>query len=216
MRVGSCSTAASALPMRPIAVCCPVAMVCARPLPWTTRVPEYRNGKSSPPGLPIAAGALCAGALRTGTDSPVSSDSSADTFTPESSTASAGTRSPSESTSRSPRTTSRPGMRRCSPSRITSALGLDRSRSASSARSVLRSWKKLMLTTTRTKPSSISASPGRRAAGRSRRRRASSRNIGSRTTLAAMAKRLRGLAEGSSLRPSRARRAAASSRESPS
>ncbi len=53
--------------------------------------------------------------------------------------ASAGTRSPSETTMTSPRTTSRPGILFCSPSRITRALGLERSRKASRARSVFRS-----------------------------------------------------------------------------
>src|SRR5450830_108650 len=48
--------------------------------------------------------------FRTGTDSPVRSDSSADRFEDQRSTASAGTRSPSDKTRMSSRTTSRPGM----------------------------------------------------------------------------------------------------------
>ena len=47
---------------------------------------------------------------------------------------------PSVNSSMSPRTTSRPAMRRCSPSRMTSARGLVRSRRASSTRSVRCSW----------------------------------------------------------------------------
>ena len=70
------------------------------------------------------------GVLRTGTDSPVSSDSSTDRLMPRRRTASAGTRSPSARTIRSPRTTSRPAIRRWAPPRTTSARGLERSRSA--------------------------------------------------------------------------------------
>jgi hypothetical protein len=54
--------------------------------------------------------------LRTGTDSPVNSDSSACRSSACRSTASAGTRSPSESTTKSPRMTSRPGIRSRVPS----------------------------------------------------------------------------------------------------
>ena len=60
----------------------------------------------------------------------------------------------------SPRATSRPATRRRTPPRMTSARGLDRSRRASSARSVRRSWMMVMAMTTKTKPSSINASPG--------------------------------------------------------
>ena len=74
--------------------------------------------------------------LRTGTDSPVSKDSSAVRLVQDRRTASAGTRSPSARIAMSPRTTSRPAMRFFSPSRITEALGLDKSRKASKAPSV--------------------------------------------------------------------------------
>jgi hypothetical protein len=63
-----------------------------------------------------------------------------DRFKPHSSTPSAGTRSPSDRTTRSPRTTSRPGILLRSPPLMTNARGLDRSRRASRVRSVFLSW----------------------------------------------------------------------------
>jgi hypothetical protein len=137
--VCSCSTAARAVPILPISDPAPVAFTIATPWPWTMRVPEYTKGVSSPPGRCRASPASPA-ALRTGTDSPVRRDSSADRLTPQRTTASAGTLSPSASIMRSPVTTSRPAILRLSPSRMTRARGLDRSRSASSVFSVFCSW----------------------------------------------------------------------------
>jgi hypothetical protein len=129
------------LPILPISVFAPVARTSARPRPWTTIVPDQTNGRLSPPGLPISAVmSRQPPDFMTWTDSPVSSDSSTDRFVQERRTPSAGTRSPSASNNMSPVTTSRPAMRFCSPDRMTFARGLDRSLSASSARSVLRSW----------------------------------------------------------------------------
>ena len=83
------------------------------PCPFTTNVPENTHGVASPPGGPMRAASApgVARVLRTGTDSPVSADSSTERFTQSTITASAGTRSPSASRTTSPRTTSRPAMR---------------------------------------------------------------------------------------------------------
>jgi len=149
--VSGVSMLPSACPMRPMALAAPVAVTCAMPWPLTTTEPAQTKGCPSPPGwaravpdaasdaAPGLAGSTapsCFAALRTGTDSPVSSDSSVSRAWAESSTPSAATRSPSPISSRSPRTTSRPGMRRRSPPRSTKARGLARSRRASSTRSV--------------------------------------------------------------------------------
>ena len=125
------------------------------PIAVTSPMPEPRTIKE--PGKHarqvIAAGAMrlegapgAAAILRTGTDSPVSRDSSVWRSWLSTSTASAGTRSPSASTIKSPRTTSRPAMRLRSPSRMTRARGLVRSRSASRTRSVRLSCTTVMAT----------------------------------------------------------------------
>ena len=160
--VRSTSTSASTLPIRPIAVRPPVAITSKLPWPPTTSVPEKTAGRSSPPGCTSTLGAAPASRarLRTGTDSPVRSDSSIWRFIASARTPSAGTRSPSATATRSPRTTSRPAIRLRTPPRRTSARGLDRSRSASTACSVRRSWTSVMPTTMTTIPSSVSASPG--------------------------------------------------------
>ncbi len=126
------SSVASEAPMRPNSLRGPVAVTSARPWPRTSSVPENT---------------LSPARLSTGSDSPVSSDSSAVRSVALISRASAGTRSPSARISRSPRTTSRPAMRLRSPSRSTIARGLERSRSASSARSALRSCVTVMAIT---------------------------------------------------------------------
>ena len=150
-RVCSCSRGVSVssvrrdCPILPISVRIPVDVTSAMPLPRTTSVPENTKGRSSPPvcGGPASVSGMLA-SLRTGTDSPVSSDSSSSRSSHCTTVASAATRSPSESTIRSPRTTSRPAMRTRSPSRITSARGLVRSRSDSSTRSVRASCTMVM------------------------------------------------------------------------
>ncbi len=155
-----CSTVMpwSALPIWPISVFSPVLSTRAMPWPCTTSVPEKMKGRSSPPGR-VTARVPSQTVLRTGTDSPVSSDSSTARLLASSTTESAGTRSPSAITRMSPGTTSRPAMRVRRPSRTTRARGLLRSRRASSARSVFRSWYSVMPSTTKTKPSSMRASP---------------------------------------------------------
>ncbi len=65
--------------------------------------------RSSPPGWAIGL-VPSQGVLRTGTDAPVSNDSSIDRLRQDTNAASAATRSPSDSTRMSPRTTSRPRM----------------------------------------------------------------------------------------------------------
>ncbi len=78
-----------------------MAAISAMPCPAVTRVPENTEGRSSPPGL-SSARASADGNFRTGTDSPVSSDSSVERLMPRRRRPSAGTRSPSERTTRSP------------------------------------------------------------------------------------------------------------------
>ena len=207
--VGSAFVCSRALPILPSSVRGPVAAISTMPWPEVTKVPENTEGKSSPPGRSRAR-ASAEGTLRTGTDSPVSSDSSVARCSACRSRPSAGTRSPSARTTRSPATTSRPAIRRRWPSRITRARGLERSRSASSACSVRRAWTIVIVMTTNTKPSSINASAG------SPRRRyttpaaTSMRNIGSRTTSRTMVSRLRFCCAGSSFGPSCCKRARAS------
>ena len=141
--VFSTSTASSDWPMRPNSVRSPVAITVARPWPFTTSVPEYT---------------AASGRFSTGSDSPVSSDSSSIRSFAATSRASAGTRSPSSSRIRSPRTTSAPAIRVRTPSRTTTALGLDRSRNASSARSERRSCRTVISITTMMEAPSIRAS----------------------------------------------------------
>lgn len=138
--VAAGSIAASDAPMRPTCVPPPVALTSARPWPVVTRVPAYTCGRSSPPGGPAAAAASAAseGRLRTGTDSPVSRDSSTVSDWAWRSTASAATRSPSPSTIQSPGTISRVATRRTWPARSTRVCGVASSRRASSARSPRR------------------------------------------------------------------------------
>ncbi len=136
--MASVSRVSRRLPIAPISVSKPVAVTCATPWPWTTSVPEKTEGRPSPPGgcmsrIPLH-GTLC-----TATDSPVSRASLMLRLVHESTTASAGTRSPSSRIRISSRATSRPAILFLWSSRITCALGLDRSRRASSVRSVLRS-----------------------------------------------------------------------------
>ncbi len=137
--VGSSFTDSRAFPILPISVLIPVATIFTMPFPCTIIEPEYTNGLSSPPGLLFKSPSLPS-AFRTGTDSPVSKDSSAIRFTHDKTMASAGTLSPSCNMTRSSVTTSRPGILFSIPFLITNALGLARSFSASSAFSVFFSW----------------------------------------------------------------------------
>ena len=74
--VFSVSIDRSAVPIRPSSVCAPVHCTTAMPWPLTTSVPENTHGVASPPGGPISTGPSALPDLRTGTDSPVSADSS--------------------------------------------------------------------------------------------------------------------------------------------
>ena len=97
--VRSGSIVRRAVPIRPSSVPSPVSLTIAMPWPLTTSVPENTHGVASPPGRPIASERAWGSdsVLRTGTDSPVSVDSSTEKFTHCTSTPSAGTRSPSAS-----------------------------------------------------------------------------------------------------------------------
>ena len=126
-RARSCpaSSAASDAPMRPSSVRGPVATTSRAALPLDhQRAGEHAGRRRA--------------RFATGSDSPVSSDSSSIELVRRDAAARRPARGrPRASSSRSPRTTSAPAMRSRSPSRTTSARGLDRSRSASSARSAL-------------------------------------------------------------------------------
>ena len=143
--VVSGTRAANTLPMRPISLRAPVATTSARAWPATSTVPANTRA------VPSACRA-------TGSDSPLSSDSSSCRSLACSRRASAGTRSPSASSMRSPQTSSLPATRRRSPSRQTNARGLLRSCKASSTRSVRRSCTRVMVTMTPRKASSTAAS----------------------------------------------------------
>ncbi len=148
------------VPILPSSVSAPVPVTSAMPYPEATSVPENTAAPS------IRASVRSEAVFRTGTDSPVMQDSSTKRFMESISLPSAATLSPSETISRSPGTTSLPGMRTLSPSRTTSARGLDIRRRAERALSVLRSCTIVMVITMRTKPRSMSASAGSRAAKR--------------------------------------------------
>lgn len=184
-RGAAVSTVASDRPIRPIRLRGPVAVAVARPRPRVTIAPENTSGRSSPPGSAAQRSSGPAARLRTGTDSPVSRASSASRSRASSTRASAATRSPCSSTSRSPATTSGPGIRTVSPSRMTSALGADRSRRASSTVSVRASCTMVMTIESTAKSSMAS--------------------IGSRSTSRAIRHGVRRAARGSSFGPSRAR-----------
>jgi hypothetical protein len=94
-----------------LGACRPVATTSTMPWPAVTRVPENTEGRSSPPGRsrPFASAEAT---LRTGTDSPVKQRLVRRQVERPPQRPSAGTRSPSARTTRSPRTTSRPAMRR--------------------------------------------------------------------------------------------------------
>ena len=100
------------------------------------------------------ASAPIAADLRTGTDSPVSRDSSSIKSCDLTRVASAATRSPSPMTMTSPRTTSRPAICNLSPSRTTKARGLARLRSASNTLSLRDSWTIVITTESDAKTSS--------------------------------------------------------------
>ena len=139
--------------MRPISLRAPVAVTSARPWPATIIVPAYTHDAAAGPSIAPAAARFA-----TGSDSPLSNDSSISRSLASSSRASAGTRSPSTSSRMSPHTTATPAMRSRWPSRQTRARGLVMSCSASSTRSVRRSCTSVMATMTPTKASSTLAS----------------------------------------------------------
>ncbi|MCU0672611.1 MAG: hypothetical protein MUE69_07440, partial [Myxococcota bacterium] len=114
--------------MRPSSDRAPVAITSATPRPPTTSVPDQSAADDSPTAP--SAVAFASACLVAGTDSPLNNDSSTASAVPRRSSRSAGTRSPSAIFTTSPRTSSRPGTVRTTPSRITCARGLDRSRSA--------------------------------------------------------------------------------------
>ena len=95
-RGGSVSSVLKDCPILPISLRGPVAVTSAMPAPRTISAPENTCGRSSPPGRAgVILGETARASLRTGTDSPVSSDSSACKSCACNNSASAGTRSPS-------------------------------------------------------------------------------------------------------------------------
>ena len=125
-----------AAPILPKAVELPVAVTVNMPLPLVTSVPENTNGVSSPPGGAICVSTTPAHRFETARDSPVRTDSSTWRLEAIYRMPSAGIRSPSPNTTTSPQTTSWLASTMRFPSRITVVRGLERSLSASSARSV--------------------------------------------------------------------------------
>src|SRR5438067_9460341 len=186
--------------MRPIALAVPVADTTARPRPRTTTVP---------------AETVVSVALSTGTDSPVSADSSTSRAAACTTVASAGTMSPSASTSRSPGTTSAVGTGCCTPSRTTRAVGVASAARAVMARSALTSWATptdvlTAITSAMTAASVQSPVPTVSAAAAS-----STTTSGSRSCIATRRHSgTRGCA-GRRFGPTRSRRAAASTDDSP-
>ena len=206
----------SAVPIRPRPVAAPVASTTPTPRPATTSVPACTHGVPSPPGGPIAGGSSeSAATLGTGSDSPDRAASSIWRFTASTSTASAGTRSPSPMSTRSPTTTSRPGILTGSPSRTTRARGELRSRRAASAFSVRRDCTTEIAITNRTATMRITPSKGSASAKLivpAARRRTS---IGSRTTCRTWVTRPRRRDVASSFGPSTPRRRSASADVNP-
>ena len=97
-----------------------------------------------------AGGARASAPFSTGSDSPLSSDSSISKPLLSRRMASAGMRSPSATSIKSPTTSSAPGTLRRTPARSTSARGAANWRRAASARSVLPSWYKVRPSVTAT------------------------------------------------------------------
>jgi hypothetical protein len=128
--------------MRPSSVAGPVVVTTPRPRPLATMVPLKAMSVRSASG---ASGATDAVDLSTGTDSPVSSDSSTRNELVATRRRSAGTRTPDSRSTTSPGTSSLEAISVVCPSRTTVAVGLIsciRARTDSSAR---RSWTKPML-----------------------------------------------------------------------
>lgn len=127
----------SASPMRHISVSFPIEITFPTHCHCTNKVPEKRNGWSSPQGLIFSRSIFSDADFLTGLDSPVRSDSSTLQFLLRNTTQSAGILSHSFIMTMSSITTSLPAILTCSPFLITNALGLERSFNACSAFSVL-------------------------------------------------------------------------------
>ena len=123
--------------IRPSSVDCPVAVSTARPRPRVIAVPAYTIEDRSASGVAVETGSID---LSTGTDSPVSVDSS--TARPAAATRrpSAGTRSPSRRTTRSPGTSCSTPTPISRSSRTTLARRSSASRRPRTACSALASW----------------------------------------------------------------------------
>ncbi|MNE04080.1 hypothetical protein D3C80_966030 [compost metagenome] len=143
--------------MLPSAVRGPVFTTSPRPCPATTRVPANNRAWLSSPEERRPGSAAVDPHRVTGADSPVRRDSSTVTTSDDSSRTSAGTRSPSPMTTRSPGVSSRAGIRRSRPARITFANGWAMARSAFSALSLRASW--LTVSATDTKDANASKKP---------------------------------------------------------
>ncbi len=118
--------------MEPSAVCGPVAIAMPVPAPLVTRVPaKAAHGRSA---IADERSIGASGSLTTGSDSPVSVDSSTSSTEAPTSRRSAGTRSPAERITTSPATMSRAGMGMIRPPRRTRATGDSIVRRASMAR----------------------------------------------------------------------------------
>ena len=139
----------------PSSVAAPVATVIPAPVPLVTSVPEYSMFRRSATG--VSAGSTTS-SLTTGTDSPVSADSSACSPDSRSSRRSAGTLSPASSSTRSPGTRSCEPSRRGCPSRTTLTSVRVIARNASRAASARDSCRYPMTVLINTTPKITAAS----------------------------------------------------------
>ena len=147
--------------MRPISVASPVPTTTPVPCPIVTSVPDHAEDDRSPSAASAATGSTD---FWTGTDSPVSADSSIWRLRAVIRRRSAGTRSPDARCTRSPGTSSSAGMVMRLPSRTTVALSDSMLRMAFSACSALPSWMKpiaALITTTPTITAASTISPSR-------------------------------------------------------
>lgn len=190
-------------PMRPSAVAAPVAVTSATPSPCTIKVPA--KSVSQPAAEPSDTSSFA-----TGTDSPVSSDSSARTPCASTRLASQASRSPSLSKSRSPTTRSWLEIRWITPSRTTALRGLDRACRASSTCWVRSSWYTAMPTTAASDSAMAKASNRLPSRPYKAAQTMSSSTIGCDTAASTAVAKVACLAAGRTLGPSRRSRARAS------
>jgi hypothetical protein len=135
---GSRCTAPTWAAMEPTSVCAPVATTRPRPRPDATMLPAKPMLRRSARG--VSAGSSGPSSFSTGTDSPVSTDSSMRRPRASTNSASAPTRIPDSSTNRSPGTNCSPSISRLLPPRRTRARVRTRPERACTSRSARYSF----------------------------------------------------------------------------